>query len=367
MGGSAEEAEKINDTFDRPVSGLAPDQKKIYPSIDIAKLVMAILVVLIHRPIVSGGLFRFLLSDHSMLSVAVPFFFIVSAFLFFRKLQQPDVQPKRALLQLEKRMLKLYFLYSAIYFPIDLIKTYAGEFSAMTLRTFAAFVVLYAKNTLFFISFTHLWYVYALIVCIPVVFLLTRIVRGKRTVAFIAAAEFFIIAALYALFPEAADKLPYMVVKILRVGFPCVCVGYFAAQCSDSVPRAQRAMLPVFWSLLLGTSLLSYTNQTAVWEYVRLLCAFLTAFALLRFCLSVPLKHRPVYPILRNYSTLIYFLHLLLSSEILSFIAAHTGMTALKTSNPLRFCLTLSLVWLEASCILLLQKKKAFRFLRYLY
>ena len=88
-------------------------QKKEYPALDIAKLAMAIVVVLINRPLLKDGLLRFLMSDNSMLSVAVPFFFVTSSFLFFRKLRQPGIEPKKALVRFEKRLL-LEFVNSTV-------------------------------------------------------------------------------------------------------------------------------------------------------------------------------------------------------------------------------------------------------------
>ncbi|MBQ7543046.1 MAG: acyltransferase family protein [Clostridia bacterium] len=334
---------------------------------DIAKLAMAIVVVLIHRPLVKDGLLRFLMSDNSMLSVAVPFFFVTSSFLFFRKLRQPGIEPKKALVRFEKRLLLLYITYSAVFFPVDFLKTYCGELAQMTFRTFAAFVVQYARISLLDASFIHLWYINTLMLTVFAVYLLTRTVENKTAVLCIAAAEFLLMCLLFLFNPDWTAPIPKLLTNTIRIGFPCVCAGYFAAQCSDNVRRIEMLMFPLFWLLLLGSSILSYPNQTVIWKCVRMFFAYITAFSILRFCIAIPLRSSPVYKTVRAYSTLIYFLHLLLFSELLSFVAAHTGIYALTEPGLLRFSLTLGLAVIEASCILLLQKKKAFRFLRYLY
>ncbi len=339
--------------------------KKEYPLLDVLKLFMAVLVVLIHRPIASDGRIHFLLSGNTLLSVAVPFFFVASSFLFFRKLQTPDIQSRSVLIRFEKRLLILYLLYSAVYFPIDFLKTYFDTLSQMTLRTFAAFVLQYARHTVMNVSFVHLWYVYSLLLSVPVVFFLTRFVRNKWGVLGFALVEFIGIAAFHILAPAQAEHLPYVLDKTLRVGIPCVCGGYFAASSQDD---AQDWLLAIpAWILLLGSSLLSYPNQTRIWEFTRLFFAIVTAYGLMRLCVRFPLTPQPVFPILRNYSTLIYFWHLFLSSEILSLVATYTGLSALETHGLMRFCVTLSFALLTATCILRLQKKKFFRFLRYLY
>ena len=64
---------------------------------------------------------------------------------------------------------------------------------------------------------------------------------------------------------------------------------------------------------------------------------------------------------------LIYFWHLLLMEEGLRFIAVHTGLTGLTGPGLLRFSLTLFLAVLEATSVILLQKKKHFHWLRVFY
>ena len=264
-------------------------QKNDYPALDIAKLAMAVMVVLIHRPLVKDGLLRFLMSDHSMLSVAVPFFFVTSSFLFFRKLRQPGIDPKKALIRFEKRLLLLYLIYSVIFFPVDFLKTYCGQFAQMTFRTFAAFVVQYARNALLNASFIHLWYINTLMLTVFAVYLLTRAVENKTAVLCIAAAEFLLMCLLFLIDPEWTEPVPKVLANMVRVGFPCVCAGYFAAQCSDDIRRREMLMFPVFWLLLLGSSVLSYPNQTELWRCVRMFFAYMTAFSILRFCIAVPL------------------------------------------------------------------------------
>ena len=80
--------------------------KKQYPALDITKIVMAILVIIIHRNVFPDkfDFANFMLTD-IFCQIAVPFFFITSSFLFFRSVNPHEKSAKLSLWKTEKRLI----------------------------------------------------------------------------------------------------------------------------------------------------------------------------------------------------------------------------------------------------------------------
>ena len=126
--------------------------KKINSSIDITKLLCAILVVALHvKPFydVSSAL-SFGLS-HIIARVAVPILFACTGYFFSLKLDSSE-NKKAVLIQYLKRLFFLYIGWSAIYFVFDIL-TLIKKFD----NFFRAFLY-YLRNFLFVGSHFHLWY-----------------------------------------------------------------------------------------------------------------------------------------------------------------------------------------------------------------
>lgn len=93
-----------------------------YRILDLMKFVMAVVVIAIHiRPEVSFSNHSVKIIFEGIYSLAVPFFFMASGFLLFRKARIPleDVGKARILSYL-KRMLKLYVVWTLIYLPLTI-------------------------------------------------------------------------------------------------------------------------------------------------------------------------------------------------------------------------------------------------------
>ena len=146
---------------------------KSYPAIDYIKLLMAVFVVGIHRPLFQGDFANYM-TGSVLFSIAVPFFFASSSFLLFRKLQQPQVDPWRTMMRYEKRLIALYLIYSAIYLPCIFVKLHTGHYDEVTIRALVGDAIYVLKETVLNYSFVHLWYMNTLIASIFILFCLTR-------------------------------------------------------------------------------------------------------------------------------------------------------------------------------------------------
>lgn len=173
--------------MDERICALEGKAKKrvTFPDLDVAKFLMAFLVVEIHTrpfgisPIVQG-----------VDCVAVPFFFIASAFLCFRGLDAADFTDAgsaacRRIRKTAGKLLKLYLMWTVVFLPVSVFG-YAmnGMGPAKAVVSFARGTLLVGEN----IYSWPLWYLLASAVAFFLVYVLLRGgVRPGRVLAIAAA------------------------------------------------------------------------------------------------------------------------------------------------------------------------------------
>lgn len=112
---------------------------KQYNSIDLMKLIMALVVVAIHtEPLVRCENIVVLNLYKAISDVAVPFFFIASGFLVFDKVIFCIKRARANDFKLRKKILKIYFIWTVIYLPIT-IYDYAMNGGSFIRNTFCFF------------------------------------------------------------------------------------------------------------------------------------------------------------------------------------------------------------------------------------
>jgi hypothetical protein len=139
--------------------------RKIYAGIDVWKFVMAFAVIAIHsrNQVYTFGQY----SDcvDWFISLAVPFFFIVSGFLLAQKLEKfESVSEKRAvLLARSKQMFRLYISWLIVYLPIAIyFATINGTIWYRAIASYIAQALFYGQSSYAW----PLWYIYSMtIVC----------------------------------------------------------------------------------------------------------------------------------------------------------------------------------------------------------
>jgi len=129
------------------------------PNLDVLKYLMSIMIVMIH----SG----FALSM-PVLRCAVPVFFMISSFLFFRSINhKTKEEANQRLVKFVKRALKLYLFWLILLFPYLVVQNFV-------LGDLSTFFVRLPFNTVFLSSFPASWYIAAYIIGICIVFELRR-------------------------------------------------------------------------------------------------------------------------------------------------------------------------------------------------
>ncbi len=167
-------------------------ERKQYRAIDIAKFVMAILVVAIHvRPFTGQTAFVY---DDIIARIADPLFFQITAFLFFEKIFAQisgDLRQGmswRMLGHYMKRILALYTAWFVIYAPVVLPRTWqeCGNIRGMLL----------ALLKKYWLSgyYGAMWFMTALLLAMPLVFILTKYL-GSRLCLLLSAPWFLLTVA----------------------------------------------------------------------------------------------------------------------------------------------------------------------------
>ncbi|MFR5078546.1 MAG: acyltransferase family protein [[Clostridium] innocuum] len=154
-------------------------ERKTYYALDVAKFISAFLVVCIHTgPLLDVDATGNFILVQILARLAVPFFFVASGFLFFRKLdfkrEYNDYENKAQLKHYLWRLCKIYIIWTILYLPFTylLLKGQDG----ITVNS----VLLYVRDFFFTGSFYHLWFLPALLVAVPVVYIcLFKLGLGK--------------------------------------------------------------------------------------------------------------------------------------------------------------------------------------------
>lgn len=152
-------------------------ERKLYPSLDIAKFAMAMSILLSHtqneRAMDASGLV------HNALAIsnfAVPFFFACSAFLFFAKVKILDKEESLAYWKhFSIRLGKMYLVWTVIYFAFQLTSwlLYGGSQQE---------VMEYFHRLLVYSSYPTIWFLPALWVGMTLVFFMNRSFRTSSII-----------------------------------------------------------------------------------------------------------------------------------------------------------------------------------------
>ena len=343
-----------------------------YNAIDIMKFIMSFLVVMIHKPIFSPEhTFAKYISEEVIAALAVPFFFIVSSFLCFKKMNGTKEDNKK-FISFEKRLLILYIIWTIIYIPSCLIKYYGLRLEGMTFKLFVSALIEIAKK--FFLSspFVHLWYVNTLMLSVAVLFLLRKIFSDKAVlaIAFVAFLVSNFFPYLYPAVPSLeafAEACPPVLFNVLGKGLLCTAAGMFLSDKDLKSDQIKISLAPITLVVLILFSVFSYEYRNTAVDTIRYFLVILCSVAVFIMCRDLRLKDSGIYKTLRNYSSLIYFTHMLMISEIFELIADTTGISAFYYNKIIIYLTTISFAVIVSTIIILLSKKRGFKWLKYLY
>lgn len=164
---------------------------KEYRLVDVVKMVMAIIVIAIHtHPQLSSGSTLVIQASELLYSLAVPFFFMASGFLLFKKIDLPlDDDGNQRIKRYLLKIVKLYLLWTAIYLPLSVLG-FVNDGTSL-LKSALIFI----RNVLFvgenYMSWP-LWYLLALIVAVLIIWGLLKLRISRKAILLLSIITAFI-------------------------------------------------------------------------------------------------------------------------------------------------------------------------------
>lgn len=311
---------------------------------DLLKFLLALVIVSLHaslgNPFLPSPLGKLILNFQNL---AVPGFFVMSSYVFFVKIiEKSSCEQRAALWKYEKRVLILYLSWSVIMLPITL------KYHDYLLHSFG--LLLYIKDLFFNYTFLASWFFGALIVGIPIVWLLRNKTSVLLALSLLLYSYLFIVECL-----PATMQMPYQWyatnVAAPELSFPkgfvwlgigCVLAKIRILDRIKMSPYARVCVLLVIISLLISwLQLLGVVSIIVLFYHVKI-----------RGKISGR-THR-----MRKLSTLIYCVH---------YPIIHAVWMIIQQEHSFRVFLVATLISIGISEIILtLSFKKRLSFLKYL-
>ena len=343
-------------------------------SLDIAKFALSIVIVAIHSGIGGNWETAFI---YPWARLAVPIFFIITAFLFFKKYNQADEAGKSARLRkFVKRNAQLYlFWLIVLLIPTLYLRNYFGH---GIIRAIVDIV----DGVFFGSTFVASWYIAASVIAVVAIVFLSKHMSNRMLL--ILCAVFYVFACLASNYgnmtlwngASTADLLE----KIAAWGLPSlacpynnfvvallwVMIGKIIADHEASLERFYRSHAVSTYLLLAISLAVLFLEQYAIRLFDTAyandcyLALPFSATLIMIILLNVPasIKHGKE---LRAASIITYCLHATLTRSMFA-MSALWGFSA---PEGLVFLIAISICWLATFAILKLEKVRFLKFLRY--
>lgn len=287
-----------------------------YDFIDLLKFIAAIFVIAIHSKIAGNddsNLSWYIL--HVVFRIAVPFFFIVSGFLFGKKhLRNKEKLKENSIKQIKRLAIPF------IFWGIVIIPYIVSQIS------FEQNVLKNIYNILRYLLFNacHLWFVLALIVAICIEYFFLK--KGKLKIAVILSVILYLIAMLgnsYYFLIEGTfvQKIIDIILKIFTitrngifVGFPLFTLGICIAYKENDITKISNKKIYIALFIFIVTQILEASfirGKNYKDDHSLFLSIILISAMIVMLCIkykNIRLK-RVDTKLLRNLSTGIYFMH----------------------------------------------------------
>lgn len=295
--------------------------KKQYAAIDITKYVSALLVVCIHTyPLIdiSETLNTYFLQ--TVCRIAVPFFFMISGFFLFRKINGTQ-QDNEVLKKYLWRLLKLYLIWTVIYLPYTIYNYLQADTGILGIAS-------YLRDFILNGSYYHLWFLPALMTGTLIVYYLYK----KKGIVFTLKVAFilYVIGYFLNIYAPLWESIPVVdflfsfftkTMTTARNGFffapMFVGIGLLLAKTKRLSSRlAQTALIISFALLVIEVTLYMITGMMRDLSSMYL-CLIPCTYFLGNVLLISKLPYKPSYKSLREDSLLIYTVHILFAQPLL--------------------------------------------------
>ena len=324
-------------------------ERKIYPSLDIMKFIMAMLILTQHTCnewAHSTGLIH---AFFGLGNFAVPFFFTCSGFLFFSKLNMLNwKEQKNYYKQWSMRIGKMYLIWSIIYFCFMLTMWISNGF---TLEK----IINYLHRVFVFSTYSTIWFLPALWVGVSICYWLKQHV-SKRAI-WVIIITLFVIGTLFGSYTNVITRIPtiasfnewYMEIFItwrngLFNGVPYVFIGILLSEdFGTKIPKNVSALATViFCSLfILEAFCISHYKLSSATDMGFFMC--FAIFFMINTLIKIDITQKPIWRHCRNLSMLIFLGQRLFLSAIPSILPICVKDTIITWSQPYIYILFITL------------------------
>lgn len=338
---------------------------KQYRSLDVAKFICAILIIILHTAPFSSYSKALTFGFRNIVTViAVPFFFVTSGFLAFLKVESLEKRDRNGyILAYLRRLVILYLIWSAVYFGFVVIKWMRKGFSAV-------FVLEYIRDFFFEGSYSTIWFLPALISAVLLVYLLRQKFSCRTVFMISCAVHLFTLggSSYYGLVTKIplvkmVYDLYYTIFETIKngvcFGFVYVSMGALLAE-KEATTKKNRTTGMSFFAVAIFAVLLAIEEFVVAYfdwnvrgvDTTIMLLPF--TYMLMKLVLRTELNvSASACLAMRKYSILLF-----LSQRIpLSVIDLFMADTAIKSNSLLYFVTVLSVTFLISSMILFAAKR----------
>lgn len=347
-------------------------QRNEYKSLDLFKLIFAVLVVIIHtKPLLDISDKANWFFSNSFLNLAVPFFFITSGFLLFEKLKSisDNAEKNTAVKKYVAHLLKLYLIWSIIWLPIKLLgwHTSGGIDKADLLDWVQAFFLTGKTGD-------AIWYLLAVAVCAIVAAWITRNGEKNFKLLLTVSGILYVLGVLLSSWYKVVEgnfivewyyKIFLTTENGLLNGFLFFAVGACISKYGFKIPyKTALICAAIGFCVLVGEVILVYNmqyNKDGVCKLFTLpIVSMLLFLGIVQLPVNIPTERCRVF---RDWSTLIYVSH----GIIIRVLGIMIGIVGLKLPYSILFIMTILLAWLFAITVRYLTKNKNVKILKVLY
>ncbi len=334
---------------------------KEYYGIDLFKFIGAVLVIMLHASPVGETTTCGVIIRQIITPIAVPFFFAASGFLTY---PPPSFRGKRVV-----RILTKYCIWSIIYLPFVIVGWFMnGGINAEN-------IILYLKNFVFEGSYQTIWFLNALWVALAVVLVLLKYIDPKYI--FLISLPFYSISCLLSSWHGAFTYFPFGQVisnwyysffettkNGILFGFTYVSLGVWIAQSVGVKRKAFSRKRIIGLILCIIFVIVEFLIRTAFASNAKgcdITFSLIPITALLlKIAVDIKLPCKPVWSVLRKYSTLLFLtqrIPLTIFKWADAFAKKRFGF-AIFTAVPLvHFILILLSSFLISFCLIRLSKR----------
>lgn len=348
---------------------------KQFPAIDLVKFICSILVVAIHvaplgtsaSPAVKVINFSIM---HYIARLAVPFFFVCTGFLVFRRTNINELSMSSSPVVHARKSYWLYLIWTLIYLPKILSEILSCKNGILW------GCLLFIRKFIFTGSFGPLWYLNATAFSLLMVTFMLRKKSGIRKMLVCAFVLYLIgllpmayVPVLYLLRPYALiwntlrliEKIIITTGGAVFEGFLFVGIGALFAYKPIRLTNKQAVCGFILSMILLFME--SFLLEYHGWSERHDVYFFLipAVFFLFYIVSHLQLKSRPVYLYLRSISSLVYLLHMGVYTVLKKILPA------VFSQNCVLFLLTLSITLILSCVVIRISKAKRFAFIKRLF